>query len=252
MNDDDLLRYSRHILLPNLDIAGQTTLLNAHALIIGLGGLGCPAALYLAAAGVGTLTLVDFDRVDLSNLQRQIAHRTQDIGRAKVDSARDALLALNPNICVNAINQAIDANALAALIANADIVLDACDNFATRFAINQACVTQNKPLISGAAIRWEGQITCFDTRQPASACYHCLYPELHEQEESCSANGVVAPLVGIIGSMMALETIKKLCTPARALHNTLLIYDALTAEWRRIKLQRDPHCPSCQHRPTES
>ncbi|MCW9077823.1 MAG: molybdopterin-synthase adenylyltransferase MoeB [Gammaproteobacteria bacterium] len=244
MDDEALLRYSRQIMLPELGIDGQQRLRDAQALIIGLGGLGSPVAMYLAAAGVGTLELVDDDQVDLSNLQRQILHTTDRIGRDKTSSAQAGLNALNPEpqlILRNArlhderLNDAVDA---------ADLVLDCSDNFATRFALNQVCHDLRTPLVSGAAIRWDGQITVFDG-QPGSPCYRCLYTEDGEEELRCSENGVVAPLVGIIGAMQALEAIKLLCGVGEPLGGRLLMLDALRMQWREMRLKPDPACPVC-------
>lgn len=246
MNDDQLLRYSRQIMLPQLDIAGQQRLLQSHALIIGLGGLGSPVAMYLAAAGVGELTLVDFDEVDLSNLQRQIIHRHADIDRPKVDSAADTLHALNPDIKINTINQKLCDETLTQAVQQADVVIDASDNFATRFAINQVCVTTHTPLISGAAIRLEGQITVFpNTNEGNAPCYRCLYEDIPEAEANCSETGVLAPLVGIIGSIQATEAIKLLSGLGTPLAGRLLTLDASTLEFREIRLRRDPQCPVC-------
>lgn len=254
MNDDQLLRYSRQIMLHKMDIAGQQRLLQSHALIIGLGGLGSPVAMYLAAAGVGQLTLVDFDDVDLSNLQRQIIHRHDDIGRAKVDSAADALRALNPEIQINTSKQKLTGEALMETVQQADVVIDGCDNFATRFAINQACVETHTPLVSGAAIRMEGQVTVFpNTGDADEPCYRCLYDDIPEAEARCSETGVLAPVVGIIGSIQATETLKLLSGLGTTLAGRLLTLDASTLEFREICLRRDPLCPICnrsQARPT--
>lgn len=246
MDDLQLLRYNRHIMLPQLGFEGQQRLRSAHVLIIGLGGLGSPAAMYLAAAGVGQLTLVDDDQVELSNLQRQIAHRTSDIGSAKVDSACASLLALNPEIQINCIAERLENQALERAVAATDVVLDATDNFTSRYAINAACVKHRRPLVSGAAIRFEGQLAVFDLSDAASACYHCLYPHSAAgQEETCSENGVLAPVVGIIGSMQALETIKLICRIGESSVGKLLLFDALTLEWRSLKFKRDPECTVC-------
>jgi molybdopterin/thiamine biosynthesis adenylyltransferase len=244
MNDEQLLRYSRQIMLPQVDVAGQQRLLDAHVLIIGLGGLGSPAAMYLAAAGVGSLTLADFDTVDLTNLQRQIAHGQADLGRAKVASAATTLHGLNPEVRVNVLEQRLADDALAQAVAAADVVVDASDNFATRFAINQACVAARTPLVSGAAIRLEGQITVFSNRGD-SPCYRCLYDDIPEPAASCSESGVLAPLVGIIGSMQAVETIKLLAGIGQTLAGRLLTLDAARMEWREIRYRKDPRCPVC-------
>lgn len=245
MNDEQLLRYSRHILLPQCDIAGQEKLLSSHALIIGLGGLGSPVALYLASAGVGELTFVDFDTVEVSNLQRQIAHQTKDCGTSKVDSAKQSALDLNPDIKINAVNKKLDDTELQKLISSADIVLDCTDNFSTRFMINQCCVNESTPLVSGAAIRMDGQVSVFNQHQ-SSPCYHCLYKDNGDSEERCSDNGVLAPVVGIIGCIQATEAIKVLTGIGTTLDSRVLILDASTMEWRNIKLKKDPACPICQ------
>jgi adenylyltransferase/sulfurtransferase len=244
MNDEQLLRYSRQIMLPAIGIEGQERLAAARALIIGLGGLGSPVAMYLAAAGVGTLVLVDFDRVDLTNLQRQVIHTTPRIGTPKVDSARQTLQALNPETRILTIDQALEGEALSEQVAQADVVIDGSDNFTTRFAVNASCRARRTPLVSGAAIRMEGQVSVF-TGQPGTPCYHCLYPEEGQLDESCSANGVLAPLVGVIGSIQAIEAIKLLSGAGEPLVGRLLLFDALQMEWRSVKLKADPACPVC-------
>jgi len=250
MNDQQLQRYSRQILMPQIDFDGQQKLLQSHALIIGLGGLGSPASLYLAAAGVGNLTLVDFDTVDLSNLQRQIIHRTADLGRPKIESARDNLLALNPDIRIDTLPGPLDEHALLAAVQAADTVLDCTDNFASRHAINRACVTARKPLVSAAAIRFEGQLAVFDPRDASSPCYHCLYPETAETEqETCTQNGILSPVVGSLGTLQALETIKVLLNLGEPLRGRLMLFDALTFDIRILKLKRDPHCAVCGAHP---
>lgn len=249
MDDQQLLRYSRHILLPEIGIEGQQKILNAHALIIGAGGLGSPAAMYLASSGIGTITLCDNDTVDLTNLQRQILHRTTSIGTSKVASAQHTLDELNPEVKMVAINERIADERLLTLVAQADVVIDCSDNFATRYALNRACVKQRKPLVSGAAIKFSGQISVFDFRREDSPCYNCLYPEETEAEEiRCSTMGVFAPLVGIIGSMQASETLKLLMDTPSTLCGNVLILDALNMEPRVIKLSRDHSCPVCRHR----
>lgn len=249
MNDDQLLRYSRHILLPELGIEGQQRLLEAHALLIGAGGLGSPAALYLASAGVGTLTLCDGDVVDLTNLQRQIVHREAAIGMRKVDSARDTLRAINPHINVNTVAERVAGEQLEALVAAADIVLDGSDNFATRHDVNRACVKLRKPLVSGAGIRFDGQISVFDLRDADSPCYACLFPEDGENEDvRCAVMGVFAPLVGIIGSMQAAEALKILAGTGQPLTGRLLLLDALRMDVRTVRLKRDAACPVCAGR----
>lgn len=249
MNDQQLLRYARHILLDELGIEGQENLLAAHVLVVGAGGLGSPAALYLAAAGVGTLTLVDDDTVELSNLQRQILHTTASVGRPKVESGRDMLAAFNPDIRVIAKRERLDAGALLHLVQHVDLVLDCTDNFATRHAINHACVQHRKPLVSGAAIRFDGQISVYDLRDDDAPCYHCLFPEADEVEPAnCATMGVFAPLVGIIGSMQAAESMKLLTGVGESLSGRLLWLDARSMEWRSVKVQRDPECTVCGHR----
>ena len=245
MNDDELLRYSRQILLPQVGIEGQDRLRASRALIIGLGGLGSPAAMYLAAAGVGTLAIADHDRVDLSNLQRQIVHRSADIGRSKADSACDALLALNPGTTIIAFDTRLNGEQLDAQIALADVVLDCSDNFATRFAVNDACVRARTPLVSGAAIRLEGQVAVFRPDHPDSPCYRCLYKDEGELAETCTQTGVLAPLVGVIGSLQALEALKVLLDLGTTLTGRLLLFDAEHLEWRTLILRKDPECPVC-------
>lgn len=238
-----LLRYSRHILLPEIGIAGQERLLNAKVLIVGLGGLGSPVAMYLAAAGVGHLLLCDFDNVDLSNLQRQLLHNTQTIGQRKVDSARTTLLALNPTIKLTLLPQHGEKTDS---VATADVVVDCSDNLNTRLAINQACVKAAKPLVSGAAIRFEGQLAVFRNDLPDNPCYNCLYSQQQAQTETCTQTGVFAPLVGVIGSLQAVETIKLLTGAGQTLTNQLLLFDALNMEWCTLKLTKNPACPTCQ------
>ena len=244
MTDDELLRYSRQILLPEFDIDGQERLRRSHALIVGLGGLGSPVAMYLAAAGVGRLTLVDFDRVDLSNLQRQIVHRTADIGRLKVESARDTLLALNPSIEVATLPKALDEAELREQVRQADVVVDACDNLPARLAINAACVRAGVPLVTGAAIRLEGQVLVWRPGG-AGACYRCLYRDAEMNAETCAQTGVLAPVVGIIGGIQALEAIKVLAGLGETLGGRLLLLDAKRMEWRTMKVRRNPACPVC-------
>jgi adenylyltransferase/sulfurtransferase len=245
MNDNQLLRYSRHILLPQLGVDGQQKLLASRVLIIGLGGLGSPVAMYLAASGVGHLVIVDHDRVELSNLQRQIVHTTDAIGLDKVASAQAGLQRLNPDIRITTFNKTLEAESLAEQVKLADAVVDASDNFATRFGLNRLCVEYKKPLISGAAIRLEGQVTTFRADLPGSACYRCLYQDMDEIAESCSETGVLASVPGIIGSIQATETIKVLTGVGRTLHGRLLVLDAQTMEWREMSLRQDPACPVC-------
>lgn len=248
MNDEQLLRYSRQIMLPEIDAAGQERLAAASVLVVGLGGLGSAASLYLAAGGVGRLVLADFDQVDLSNLQRQILHGSADIGRMKTDSARDRLLALNPEVKLELVPQVMDDSSLARHVQVADLVVDACDNFRTRFAVNAACVAARKPLVSAAAIRFEAQISVFDARDPGAPCYRCLYGAGAEVEETCTANGVIAPLLGIVGSVQALEAMKIIMGIGTSLKGRLLLLDALTMEWHGARLPKDPHCPVCGDR----
>ena len=246
MNDEQLLRYSRHILLPQIGVEGQQRLLEARVLVVGAGGLGSPAALYLAAAGIGTLVLADGDTVDLTNLQRQILHRSQGIGRPKAESGRDALAEINPECRVIPLAQRLQGALLETEVAAADLVLDCCDNFATRHAVNRACVKFGKPLVSGAAIRFEGQISVFDPRDPASPCYHCLFPEGEDVEEvRCAVMGVFAPLTGIVGSMQAAEALKLVIGCGRSLAGHLLLLDGLAMEWRSSAIPRDPGCAVC-------
>ncbi len=245
MNDDQLLRYSRQIMLPQVDVEGQQKLLDARVLIIGLGGLGSPAAMYLASAGVGCLAVNDFDAVDLSNLQRQIAHDTTSLGMGKAVSARQTLLRLNPETHVDVIERKLEGEELELEIAASDVVLDCTDNFATRFAINTACVRTHTPLVSGATIRFEAQISVFTPGFENSPCYNCLYPDQGELEDSCVRNGVIAPLPGIIGSMQALEAIKLIAGIGEPLRGRLLLLDALSMEWNRMTLKKNPACPTC-------
>lgn len=246
MDDTQLIRYSRHILLPEIDIDGQQRLLDSHALIVGAGGLGSPVALYLAASGIGTLTVCDDDDVDLTNLQRQVAHATDRIGVNKAASARQRMLELNPDIIVHDVAERLDGAALLARVAAADIVLDCCDNFATRHAVNRACVATGTPLVSGAAVRFDGQLVVFDYRQPDMPCYHCLFPDEGDASDGpCALFGVLAPLVGVIGSLQAMEAIKLLAgIPSEAV-GRLQLLDGKSGEWRRMRLVRDPACPVC-------
>jgi adenylyltransferase/sulfurtransferase len=249
MNDDQLLRYSRHILLPELGVEGQEKLLAANALIIGAGGLGSPAALYLASAGVGRITLADGDTVDLTNLQRQILHATASIGRPKAVSGRDALERLNPEVRVTALEERLDSGRLDALVGAATVVLDCSDNFATRHAVNRACVRHRRPLVSGAAVRFDGQISVFDLRLDESPCYACLFPEDAEPEEMrCAVMGVFAPVTGIVGTVQAAEALKVVAGLGETLCRRLLLLDALRMEWRSIRLKRDPACLVCGKR----
>jgi molybdopterin-synthase adenylyltransferase len=249
MDDSQLLRYSRHILLPELGPDAQEKFSSAQALLIGMGGLGAPAAHFLAAAGVGRLTVCDADRVDLTNLQRQLLYATADIGMAKVDAAAARLSAVNPEVDVVRIPQRVEATELAPLVAAADVVLDCTDNFTTRHAINRACVAARKPLVSGAALRFDGQIAVFDVRDPASPCYHCLFGEGDEIEETrCATMGVFAPLVGIVGATQAAEALKLIAGVGATLAGRLLLLDALAMQWREVRVPRDVECPVCRGR----
>jgi adenylyltransferase/sulfurtransferase len=246
MNDDQLLRYSRHILLPQVGIEGQQQLLGSHALVIGAGGLGSPAALYLATAGVGRISLADGDTVDLTNLQRQILHRTASVGTPKARSGRQTLAEYNPDVTVVALEERAEGQLLEDLVASADVVLDCCDNFATRHAVNRACVRQRKPLVSGAAIRFDGQVSVFDMRQSDAPCYHCLFPEGQEVDETrCAVMGVFAPITGIIGAVQAAEALKVLAKVGETLNGRLLLLDGLAMEWRQIRLKKDAACAVC-------
>jgi len=246
MNDQQLLRYSRHILLDEIGIEGQEKILAAHALVIGAGGLGSPAALYLASAGIGAITLVDNDEVDLTNLQRQILHTTERVGQAKVLSGKYALQQINPEVRIAALAERVAGERLNALVRSASVVLDCSDNFATRHAINRACVRHRKPLVSGAAIRFDGQAAVFDLRRPDSACYHCLFPEGEDIEEvRCAVMGVFAPIVGIIGTTQAAEALKLIIGCGKSLDGRLLLLDGLAMEWRSVSLGRDPGCAVC-------
>ena len=245
MNDEQLLRYSRQIMLPQVDAVGQQRLAKARVLVIGAGGLGSPVAIYLAAAGVGTLAISDHDQVELSNLQRQPLHATPDIGLSKVASASNHLAALNPDCRVIAIDHKLAGDELSEQVDLADVVVDASDNFATRFLVNAACQAGKTPLVAGAAIRFEGQVAVFDPRRVDAPCYRCLYSDQGEEELRCSENGVLAPVVGIIGSIQATETLKLLIDIGEPLTGRLLVMDALTMEWRSMRLRKDPNCPVC-------
>ncbi|MDD5030301.1 MAG: molybdopterin-synthase adenylyltransferase MoeB [Rhodoferax sp.] len=246
MNDADLLRYSRHILLNEIGVEGQQRITDAHALIIGAGGLGSPVALYLGSAGVGRLTVVDNDHVDLTNLQRQIAHTQQRVGSLKVTSIRTAVAQLNPGVEVHAIAERADAARLDTLVAQADVVLDCCDNFVTRHAVNTACVAHRKPLVSGAAIRFDGQVCVYDGRDDTSPCYACIFPPQAELEETrCATMGVFAPLVGIVGSIQAAEALKLISGAGEPLIGRLLMIDGRAMAFTEVRLQRNPTCPVC-------
>ncbi len=245
MDDDQLLRYSRQIMLPGFGIEAQQRLLDARVLVIGVGGLGSPVAMYLAAAGVGQLVLCDDDVVDLSNLQRQIVHDTGNLGQTKVESARQSIEKLNPDVCVTTIDHRLDAGELEAQARDADVLVDASDNFQTRHLLNRISVATRTPLVSGAAIQLDGQVTVFRPDLEHQPCYRCLYREGDEPEQTCSDTGILAPLVGIIGSIQALEVIKVLTVLGKDLGGRLLILDGRTMEWRSLKLKQDPNCPVC-------
>ncbi|GIZ50763.1 HesA/MoeB/ThiF family protein [Noviherbaspirillum aridicola] len=246
MNDDQLLRYSRHILLDDIGIEGQQRLLDAHALVVGAGGLGSPAALYLASAGIGRITLVDNDTVDLTNLQRQIMHTTERVGMPKAESGKTALAQINPGVQVNALQERLDGERLAELVAGADVVLDCSDNFATRHAVNAACVRHGVPLVSGAAIRFDGQLSVFDSRRADAPCYACLFPPDQAFEEVlCSTMGVFAPLVGIIGTMQAAEALKLVAGIGQSVAGRLLLLDVRNMEWTDIRVARNASCSVC-------
>lgn len=246
MNDNQLLRYSRHILLPQIGIEGQQKLMQSHALIVGAGGLGSPVALYLGAGGVGRLTICDYDNVDLTNLQRQVIHRTPAIGTNKACSAQQTLAEINPEITVIPVTGKSSDEQFTELARSADVVIDCSDNFRTRYALNRICVALKKPLVSGAAIGFEGQVTVFDMRQDDSPCYHCLFPDLGaDAEMRCAENGVFAPLVGMIGTTQAAEAMKLLLSVGDSLQGRLLLLDTMMMEWRSIRLARDPACSVC-------
>jgi molybdopterin/thiamine biosynthesis adenylyltransferase len=245
MNDDQLLRYSRQILLLQVGVEGQERLMRSRVLVVGAGGLGSPVALYLAAAGVGALAIADFDRVDLTNLQRQILHATDRIGTPKVESAVRTLGALNPEVRVVPIARHLEGELLAAEVAQADVVVDGSDNFATRFAVNAACVAAGRPLVSGAVVRWEGQVSVFSDR-PEAPCYRCLYGAGGEIDDTCTHNGVLGPVAGIVGTIQATEALKLLTGTGTTLSGRLLLLDALEMRFRTLALAKDPHCPVCR------
>lgn len=249
MQDQQLLRYSRHILLDEVGIEGQQRALDAHALIVGAGGLGSPAALYLAASGIGRITLVDDDTVDLTNLQRQVMHTTARVGQPKVESGREALLQINPDIDVVALRERVGPARLAELAASATVVLDCSDNFATRHAVNRACVAAGVPLVAGAVIRFDGQISVYDMRDPASPCYACLFPEDSRFEDvACSTMGVFAPLVGVVGAVQAAEALKLVAGIGPSLAGRLQMLDGRAMEWSEVRVARNPACPVCAAR----
>src|SRR5690554_251943 len=245
LRDEELLRYSRQILIPRFDIAGQSRLMSARVLVIGAGGLGCPVALYLGSAGVGHLTLVDDDQIELANLQRQIGFEQSWLGDSKAERLAERVRAINPEITVRAVHRRVDLDDLSQLASEATLVMDCTDNFNTRFALNRASVANRVPLVSGAAIRGEGQVSVYDPRRPDSPCYHCLYAEQGNEDLTCSEAGVIAPLVGMIGSTQAMEAIKMLSGVGKPLVGRLLILDAWQMEWREMKLLKDPDCPVC-------
>jgi molybdopterin/thiamine biosynthesis adenylyltransferase len=246
MNDDELLRYSRHILLQEIGIEGQARIRASSALVIGAGGLGSPASMYLAAAGIGRLTLVDGDAVDLTNLQRQILHTADRIGVNKATSGLVTLSAVNSQVALTAVSERVGEAGLRSLVAAADVVLDCTDNFATRHAINRACVAQRRPLVSGAAVRFDGQLAVFDLRQADASCYSCLFPEGDAQDDLCAVMGVFAPLTGIVGAMQAAEALKLVAHAGRTASGRLLILDALGMDVRTVRFERDAHCPVCR------
>ena len=247
MNATQQERYSRHTLLPAIGVQGQERLLAARVFMVGAGGLGSPIAMYLASAGVGHLVIADFDHVDLSNLQRQILHGMADLGQDKVISARETIAALNPDVTVTPLNWAPEGEELAEQIQLADVVVDASDNFETRFELNRYCVKHKTPLVSGAAVRFEGQVSVFDARQADSPCYRCLYSDASSEGEACSQVGVLAPLLGIIGSVQAVETIKLIVGMGESLAGRVLMLDSMNMEWRSLKLRKDSRCPVCSN-----
>jgi len=246
MNDDQLLRYSRHILLPELGVEGQEAIAEGRVLVVGAGGLGSPAAMYLASAGVGEIVLCDGDTVDLTNLQRQLLHTERSLGRNKAASGKDSLGSVNPLVRVRAVESRLEGEALGQWVAEVDVVLDCTDNFTTRHAINRACVLHRKPLVSGAAVRFDGQLTVFDLREPGRPCYCCLFPDGEDVTEMrCAVTGVFAPLTGIIGAMQAAEALKLLSGCGEGAIGRLLVLDGLSMRWREIRYGRDPECPVC-------
>ena len=246
MQDAQLLRYSRHILLDEFGVEAQQRLSSGNVLIVGAGGLGCPAALYLAASGVGRLTIADGDKVDATNLQRQILYRDKTVGVPKATAAREALREVNPEVEVVALGERLEAEAIGRAVAAADVVLDCTDNFATRHALNRACVEHRKPLVSGAAIRFDGQLAVFDLRRADSPCYSCLFPESADAEDvACAVMGVFSPLTGVVGTLQAAEAIKLLCAVGTPLGGKLQMFDALNGEWRTVRVPKDPGCPAC-------
>lgn len=245
MNDEQLLRYSRHVFLPELDIAGQHDLLSAHVLVVGLGGLGCPVAQYLAASGIGHLTLMDDDRVELSNLARQIVHTTARIGEYKVISAQHALTANNPSITITPLMARASAETLASVLVNVDLVVDCTDNARARYALNDACLQHGIPWVSAAAVGWQGHITVINPTQENAPCYRCLHPNLQDQQLNCSESGVLSPLLGVLGSLQAVEAIKQLTGVGDSLVGRLITFDALRGDWRNWNVAKNPDCDAC-------
>ena len=245
LSDSELLRYSRQVMLDEFDVAGQQALLQRKVAVVGLGGLGSPVAMYLASAGVGSLVLCDFDAVDSSNLQRQILHGETDVGAPKTDSAAQAIHAINAGTAVETICEKLGPENLEALVAGVDLVVDCSDNLALRVELNRSCQRLQRPLVSGAAIRWQGQVTVFDFREQDIACYQCLYPGTSDVELNCATSGVIAPLLGVIGSMQALECIKLLVGAGEPLQGRLLMFDGLYGEWQELRVNRNPECPLC-------
>lgn len=238
-------RYSRHTSLEQIGESGQQRIADSHALIVGLGGLGSPAALYLAAAGVGTLSFADFDTVEVSNLQRQIAHTSARVGQLKTDSAKEACLQINSDCHIETLNYALEAEELDKIIPDCTVVLDCSDNFPTRFAINEVCVRYKVPLVSGAAIRFDGQISVFDSRQPDSPCYRCLYTDGDNSVDTCAQAGILGPVVGMVGCVQAIEAVKLMCGIGDSLAGRLVLFDGLSMEWNEIQLRKNPACPVC-------
>jgi len=239
------IRFSRHTSLPQIGEAGQHKISNSHVLIVGLGGLGSPAALYLAAAGIGRLSFADFDTVEISNLQRQVAHTTERVGQLKTESAQQACLDINPQCTITTLNYALDADELDKLVPDCTVVLDCSDNFPTRFAVNAACVAHKVPLVSGAAIRFDGQISVYDSRQHGAPCYRCLYSEGDSSVDTCAQAGILGPVVGMVGCVQAIETIKLICEIGNSLAGRLVLFDGLAMEWNEIQLRQNPACPVC-------
>ena len=248
LNDEELLRYSRQILMPRFDISGQASLKSARVLVVGAGGLGCPVALYLGAAGIGHMTLVDDDQIEIANLQRQIAFEQSDLGESKAEHLADRVRRINPDVSVATLTERLEGDELQRQVNSATLVVDCTDNFNTRFALNRACVAARVPLVSGAAIRGEGQLSVYDVRDDSSPCYHCLYSEQGNEDLTCSEAGVIGPLVGMIGASQAMEAVKVITGVGKPLIGRLLILDVWQMEWREMKLARDPECPVCKSR----